>query len=115
MKTIAIAVFSLTLFACGGGKSGDSKEGSSSGNSLEGTWKITEAQGTGASAFIGVTCKFDATNMAMNETPYPYTISNDTITAKEIFGPVMYTYKIENNKLNLANIKNGQSWVMAKE
>lgn len=113
IKTIAIAVLALGMFACGGKK----EEGGSAagGNSLEGTYKIATAEGTGASSWVGASCKFDATNMAMNEVPYPYTVSNDTITAKEMFGDTKYTFKFENNQLVLSNIANGQKFVMDRQ
>lgn len=114
IKTIAIAVLALGMFACGGKKEG-STEAAGGANSIEGTWKISKAEGPGANSWMGVSCKFDATNMAMNEVPYPYTVSNDTITAKEMFGDAKYTFKFENNQLLLENIKNGQKFVMDKQ
>ena len=114
IKSIAIAVLALGMFACGGKKEGG-ESAAGGGNSLEGTYKIATAEGTGASSWVGASCKFDATNMAMNEVPYPYTVSNDTITAKEMFGDAKYTFKFENNQLVLSNIKNGQKFVMDKQ
>ena len=114
IKTIAIAVLALGIFACGGKKEGG-ESAAAGGNSLEGTYKIATAEGTGASSWVGASCKFDATNMAMNEVPYPYTVSNDTITAKEMFGDAKYTFKFENNQLVLQNISNGQKFVMDRQ
>lgn len=116
IKTIAITVLALGMFACGGKKEEGSTEAAAGGtNSIEGTWKISKAEGTGAESFIGVSCKFEGGNMAVNEVPYPYTVSNDTITAKEMFGDAKYTFKFENNQLVVANIKNGQKWIMDKK
>ncbi|MBC7865457.1 MAG: hypothetical protein IAF38_20955 [Bacteroidia bacterium] len=115
VKTIAIAVLALGMFACGSKKEGGGSGETSGGNSLEGTWKISKAEGTGADSWMGASCKFDATNMAMNEVPYPYKVSNDTITAKEMFGDAKYTFKFQNNQLLLENIKNGQKFVMDKQ
>ena len=114
IKTIAIAVLALGMFACGSKKEG-STESAGGANTLEGTWKISKAEGTGADSWVGASCKFDATNMAMNEVPYPYTVSNDTITAKEMFGDAKYTFKFENNQLMLNNVANGQKFVMDKQ
>ncbi len=115
IKTIAIAVLALGMFACGGKKEEGGSTAAGGANTLEGTYKIATAEGTGASSWVGASCKFDGTNMAMNEVPYPYTVSNDTITAKEMFGPTKYTFKFENNQLVLSNVANGQKFVMDKQ
>lgn len=119
---LATAALSISLISCGGkneaaaeGATTEATSTEATGNTLEGTYKIAKAEGPGASSWVGASCKFDATNMAMNEVPYPYTVSNDTITAKETFGDAKYTFKFENNQLVLQNIKNGQKFVMDKQ
>jgi len=112
IKTIAIAVLALGMFACGGKK----EEGSTGGaNTLDGTWKISKAEGTGADAFMGVSCKFEGSTMSLNEVPSPYKVSNDTITAATAIVDTKYTFKFEGSQLVITPIGTGQKWVMDKQ
>jgi hypothetical protein len=115
IKTIAMAVLALGIFACGSKKEAGSESASKETNSLYGTWVVAKAEGPAADTWIGAKCIFDENNMAMNEVPYPYTMRGDTLIAKEMFGNAKYTYKFVNDQLLLANIANGQSWVMDKK
>lgn len=127
---LATAVLSIALISCGGKKEETATEGATteststaetSGNSLEGTWEISKAEGAYADMNKGTQYIFSGDKMSTEKgiikTPGKYTVSGDTIIFKLDAGnmEMRYTFKMEGAQLVVKPVGSDQTLYMDKK
>ncbi|HEY1038805.1 MAG TPA: lipocalin family protein [Bacteroidia bacterium] len=107
MKNIRLVLASLalaiTVISCGGKKDGDSASGG--GNSLEGTWEVSKAEGMMADMNKGTKYIFEGNKITLSagiiKTPGTFRTSGDSLIVKFDGGTIeqVYTYSFANDQL----------------